>query len=161
MRAPVAIALLASAFVLSACGGGGGPSKAEYITRADRICRAARLRAAPLVKQVTAAGIPSSPSASRKLAGVTDRLHSLQARYLAQLHALDEPGGDNDSINAFLTPAGRVVDGIGTASGALARGDVTTTMSLLTQAQSAAREARNGADAYGFKDCGSALALVA
>ena len=162
MRTPLGLAMLVAAFAIGACGGGGGggPTKADYIARADKICRAAHKSAVPLIAQLTSAGTSLNPAAARKLAAVADRLHSIQAGYLAQLRALEQPSGDKKTIEAFLTPAGQVVGGIGNAAGSLSRGDVTTTLGLLAQAQGAGAEAKNAADAYGFKECGAALALV-
>ncbi len=156
-----AAALAAVGVVLAGCGGGSsGPTKADYIARADKICRQARSAALPLVKQVTAGGFSLSPSEAKKLAGVASQLHTVEARYLAQLQALEQPSADKKAIAAFLTPAASVVKAIDSAAAALQRGDLVTTLGLLNEAQSAGSEAKTAADAYGFKDCGSALALA-
>jgi hypothetical protein len=158
-RAATAAALV-FALLLAACGGSSGPSKTDYIVRADKVCRAARAEALPLVKELTAGGLSLSRGQAEALAATARRLHATEASYLAQLRALDVPSGDKDDVDKFLTPTGQVVTAIDVAAAALARGDVATTASLLGQAQAAGLEARNAADAYGFKNCGGALALA-
>ena len=160
MKRVAAILALAVLAVLAGCGGGGGPSKADYIAKADKICRAARTDALPMIRQMTAGGTSPGAAQARQLAGVTAKLHATEARYLGRLRALDRPSGDSDAIEKFLAPATQVVDAIDSASSALRGGDVATALSLLGRAQFAAAEAKNAADAYGFKACGGALALA-
>lgn len=165
MKRSATAALAAAALALAACGGGGGsstaPTKADYIAKADGICRAARADALPLVKQLTAGGVGAITIHARERAVVARKLHAVEARRLAQLRALDQPKGDSGAIKSFLDPAGQVVTAIDKAAAALGSGNLTGTLALLSEASAAGASAKQAADSYGFKDCGGAMALVA
>ena len=154
------LSLIAVAALAAGCGGGdGGPTKAEYIARADRICQATKAETAPLVQQLTAAAGSGSVTTAqaRKLARVAGRLQTMGAAYVARLKALDRPSGDTGDVDRFLTSSGQVVDALGRAAAALKTGNVTGALGLLQANTVTAAAAGSAAQAYGFKECVSVL----
>jgi hypothetical protein len=165
-RRPNITAVVATGVVLvfSGCGGGGGPSKSEYIARANTICQTASSQTAPVIKQVTSlAGALSSGSSSAgpRLASTLQRLHTVAAGYLMQLQRLKQPSGDHSAIEAFLTPLAQVVDAIGKAANAVGRGQVPAALGLLQQASPVAQRATAAAQAYGMRQCETVLTALA
>jgi hypothetical protein len=57
----------ASVLALAGCGGSSGPSKPQYIAKADTICTATQTQTAPLIHQIAAAGL-RPPSGCRPCA---------------------------------------------------------------------------------------------
>jgi hypothetical protein len=145
---------------LAGCGGGGGPSKSQYIARADAICQAAQSQTAPLIQQITAAGaslVSGGAPSARRLATAVQRLHDVAAGSLAQLRALRQPSGDHGAIERFLTPLASVVDAIGQAATALGSGQAPQALALLQQVQPVAQQVASAAQVYGLRQCGSVV----
>jgi hypothetical protein len=151
--------LLALALFPSGCGGGTkGPSKADYIARADRICLTTKTQITPLVRQLASAASGSvSAAQARRLAGVVSRLHTMGAGYLASLQRLDQPSGDRAQIQRFLKASREVVDALGRATSELRAGNVTGALALLQAGAPTAEGANAAAQAYGFEQCVSVL----
>lgn len=151
--------LLVLALVASGCGGGTkGPSKADYIARADRICLTTKTQTAPLVRQLADAASGSvSAARARRLAGVLGQLHTMGAGYVASLQRLDQPSGDRAEIQRFLAASREVVDALGQATSELRAGNVTGALALLQAGTPTAERANAAAQAYGFKQCVSVL----
>lgn len=164
MSCRIVTALAAAALAclsLSACGGGeqAGVTRAQYITRADRICHATRVEAAPMLRRL-AAGAGSLDAVSlRRLAPLGRRIHALATGYLTRISALRQPAGDHDEIERFLSPSRQAVDAIGNAAAAAAAGHAVETLGTLQQAQAAANEANAAAAAYGLSECQRVLTL--
>jgi hypothetical protein len=159
-RGAACLVAVVGALAIAGCGGSSGPSKSQYIAQADAICQAALARTAPLIKQVGAAAISLTPASARRLAPVVQRLHTVGASYLARLRALKQPSGDHDAIDAFLTPAGHVVDALGRAAVPLSSGQPPAALAILQQAAPEAQTATAAAQAYGFHQCGSILSFA-
>ena len=163
-RCVPACALLGTA-LLAGCGGGGdgGPTRAEYVARANRICQAASVRAAPFVTRLSAAAAAlytgkSLPAVrTRLLAREVGELHDVAAGYVAQLRGLNQPSGDRTTIKRFLNSSAAIVDAMGQASAALGTGDVTSALAALQRGQSASDEAKAAAQAYGLDACESVV----
>lgn len=155
--------MLAIAGVLLAggCGGGGGPSKSEYVAKADAICQSAQAQVAPLIQSLTAA-VSGSPSAARlrRAATIVGELSTIGTAYLSQLRALEQPGDDKTAIAHFLTPTSRVVGMLAEARTALGRGAAVGALGVLQKAQPLDAEAGAAARSYGFKRCGSLISAA-
>ena len=147
---------------LGACGGGGGGSgvtRAQYITRADQICRATAAEAAPLLRQLVQRAGSLSPASVHRLAPLGMRIHTLAVAYLDRISALPQPSKDAGEINRFLRPSRQAVDTIGQAAGAAKAGNMLQALGLLREAQGAANAANAAAGAYGLSDCATVLSL--
>ncbi len=148
--------------MLSACGGGGrpaGPSRADYIAHADRVCRDTRARSAPLLRRFAAGAASLDAASARRLAPLGRHIHALAQAYLARLRALAPPEGDRDAVGHFLSLSGAVVDELGHAAVALAAGHPLDVLATLRDAQLGAKDANAAAAAYGFSDCATVLSL--
>ena len=165
MRSATACALL-GAILLAGCGGGpmnAGPTKAEYVAGANRICEAASVRAAPFVKRLSAAaaalytGTSLSAARTRALASDVGDLHDIATGYVARLRAVEQPSGDRGTIKRFLDSSASIVDAMGEASAALRTGDATGALAALQRGQSASDEAKAAARAYGLDACESVV----
>jgi hypothetical protein len=115
---PVALALV------SGCGGGGSDeisvttgslSKAQFIARADSICRAARSQ---FIREYSAFSrkhqIPPSKAGQRKLLGEiveTTLVPNYEPRF-EEIGALGAPSGDEEKVSEFLTAFKRRLDEI-------------------------------------------------
>ncbi|MFI4985493.1 MAG: hypothetical protein ACHP93_04140 [Solirubrobacterales bacterium] len=160
---PITAGAVGGLLVLAGCGGSSGPSKAQYVAKADAICTTAHTQTAPLIQQVTAAGASlasgGAPSA-RRLATVVRRLHDVAASGLARLRALRQPSGDHAAIERFLAPLASVVDAIGQAATALGSGQAPQALGLLQQVQPVAQQVTSAAQTYGLQQCGSVLSAL-
>ena len=162
MRARAGRAAAVAAVTLAVgCGGGEpeGPSKDDYVAAADRVCQAARAAAAPLVARVSEAGASSLlPGPRRRLERDLQRLHELGVAYLADLRALEPPPGDEQEVQAFLTPTAEVVDAVGAGREAVADASMGRALSVLQRARTVDDQAAAAAREYGFRQCGSVIA---
>jgi hypothetical protein len=160
----IAAATAGGLLILTGCGGSGGPSKSQYIAKADAVCATAHTQTAPLIGQVAAAGASlasGAAGAARRLAAAVQRLHEVAAGGLAQLRALRQPSGDHAAIERFLTPLASVVDAIGQAATVLGSGQAPQALGLLQQVQPVARQVTSAAQAYGLRECGSLFSALA
>lgn len=157
MKRPVGILMLATA-LLAGCGGGGGASKSQYVTKANAVCAATRAKSDPLVAQLAqaAAGFPTSVSA-QKLAPVVGQLHTIGESYVAQLRKLKEPSSDHASIDSFVSSTQSAVTALGSAAGALSQGNLGQALSLLEQTRPAAQTANAEARDLGLSECAAVL----
>jgi len=170
---PVRIAaclLTATAFaVLSACGGGGkssnstsGPTHAQFVASANRICATAERQTVPLIAKVKSGGIGAVLSGdAAKLAPPVTRLHDIAAANLAKLRALTQPAADRAAIERFLRPLATVVADIGAAARDLAKGQGLDAYALIQQARPVAARVSSAARSYGVPQCGAVLAAIA
>jgi hypothetical protein len=153
-------ALLCLALVVAACGGEEGPSPEAYRAQANDICAQAQQRTAPLAERLarqarglTAVAAPAAGSTAR-------RLEQAAREQLARLGALERPGDDTEEIEAFLDPAGQLVDVLGRAAQALERREMIAAVGLVQDGQRLAREAGDAAGRYGLTRCREFVALV-
>jgi hypothetical protein len=154
---------LSSLLALAGCGGSSGPSKSQYVAKADGICKAAQTQTAPLINEVAAGAaslVSGGARSARQLATVLERLHSLAAGSLAQLRALRQPSGDHAAIERFLTPFASEVDAIGQAATALDGGQAPQALAHLEQVQPTAQQVTSAAQAYGLRQCASVISAV-
>jgi hypothetical protein len=151
--------VLATLAALAGCGSSSGPTKAQYIARADPICASARAQAQPIIAQLAGAAGSLNASSARALAPAVSRLHAIGVSYLSRLRALRQPSGDHAAIDGFLRPSAQVVDAVGTAATALAGGDSVRALAQLQQIQPPALDANSAAERYGLRQCGSVLSV--
>lgn len=155
----------AIAAVLAGCGSSSnsGVTKAQYVAKADAICKAAAAQTGPIVGRIIAAG-PALASANAKtakeIAPLVGRLHEQAASSLAQLRALKEPNADHSGIERFLSPLTNVVGAVGQAASTLRAGQGSAALGLLAQVQPEAQQAASAAQAYGVGPCGSVLSAL-
>ncbi len=92
-----------AAVLVAACGGGDGPTRAQFAKRADAICAPAlkELRAVSAQIDEVAAGAEPGPIFSRS-ATLIRRGQSITARTFDRIDALDPPAADRDAIKAWV-----------------------------------------------------------
>lgn len=153
--------LIAGALVLAVggCGGGGdkGPTHAQFVARADRICREAAVQARPSLLQLSTGLTSISPASVRRLAPAGERLHAVSRAYLARLGALERPSADNARIERFLALSRQVSDAIGRAATAAGAGRTVEALATLQGVQQTARDANAAAADYGLRACARLL----
>lgn len=136
-----------------------GVTRAQYIARADRICRATHARAAPLLRRLAARAGTLDAAGLPRLAPLGRRVHEIASRYLLAISRLEQPPGDRDEIGRFLAPSRQAVAAIGEAAAAASAGRPVEVLGRLQEAQTAAAAANAAGAAYGFSDCARALTL--
>ncbi len=170
MRSPrglLVCGVFALALALAACGSSkpkaSGPTKAEYITKANAICKAAGEKTAPLISKLEAGGAAlasGSPAAARELASVVAKVHEYGVASLSQLRSLKQPKGEAAAIERFLSPLSNVVAAAGQAASSLGSGQASAALGLLAHVETEAQAATKAADSYGVTPCGSVVAVV-
>jgi predicted small lipoprotein YifL len=168
-RAVPALLAVAGLLMLAGCGSS-GPSKSQYVAKADAICQAAQTQITPLIEQVGASAVTLSSAtrsakliAAKQLSTALQRLHSVTAAYLEQLQKLEQPSGAHDAIERFLTPFATVVGAIGQAATTLGGTQAmqgTRAFVLLGQIQPDVQQVTSAAQAYGLKHCATVLPAV-
>jgi hypothetical protein len=158
-----AAGLVGGLLVLAGCGGSSGPSKAQFVAKADAICKTTQAQITPLVNQIAAAGaqlLTGSASATRQVATVVQHLHTVAAASLAKLRALAQPSADHKAIQKFLTPLASIVDSMSKAASALSEGQGPQALALLQTAQPLAQQVTGAAKDYGLVQCQSILSAL-
>lgn len=159
-------ALAAAGLLALASCGSSGPTKSQYVAKANAICASARTQTTPLIRQLTAAAVGlASPGANaarsaRQMASAVGRLQSVSARELSQLRKLQQPSGDHAAIERFLTPLAGLVDAIGRAGAALRGGQPQRALAQLAEVQPTSQQVTRAANAYGMRQCGSVLTAL-
>ena len=143
-------------------GGTSGPTKAQYVVKADAICKTAKTRTTPLIREIAAsvASLEGGSGNVQALATLVDRLHTEAAADLARLRALAQPSGDHAAIERFLQPLTSVVDAMGKAVSALRGGQPLQAVGLLQQMQSTAQQFTSAAQGYGVTQCSQLLSAL-
>jgi hypothetical protein len=137
--APGALAALSAGALIAGCGGGGGDdelSKAEYIQRADQICRQANDEIEAAAKDVNLGNIRQF---------FTDTVIPKTEQELAKIRDLPIPAGDEETLNSIYDRVEDAIQKIKDDPSALSQirsGDL---------APGVAKDSR----AYGFKVCGA------
>ena len=157
----IAVAIALPGALLSACGGSdaGGPERAAYIARADRICHQTHVQAAPLLSRLAAAAPGLTPAKARALAPLGRRVHDIGTTYVTRLTALRQPHADRGRLQTFVSRTREVVGAIGQAATALGAGQTVAVLGMLQSAQSSADKANAAAADYGMNECASVLKL--
>jgi hypothetical protein len=98
---------------LPACGDDDeGPSKSEYIEKADAVCAAADVK----LDEIYRSGVGvDDPSPSQAQAGLRAMLPE-ERTLLSELRALEAPADDQDEIDRIYAARERAVDGIEAAA---------------------------------------------
>jgi len=161
----IALAAIAGGVVLGVTlsTGSSGPTKAQYVGRADAICAAAKAQTTSEIKQIaaSAASLASGSQASaQKLATLLQQLHTATAADLARLRALAQPSGDHAAIERFLKPLGSVVHALSEAASALRGSQPLQALGLLEQLQPTAQQLTSAARAYGLGACSQLLSAL-
>jgi hypothetical protein len=127
--------------IIAGCGGSDnkGPSKADYIAKADAICKTGNDQINAGAKQ-----LGSSPSEADVTAFLTGKLLPNIEGQLTKLKALEPPKADKDTINAMLNSL--------ESSIAKAKADPATLNA--SGSTSPFADANAKAKAYGLKVCG-------
>ena len=136
------LAVLLALGALAACGG--GPSKSSFLAEADDTCRSAD---APVTSLKTPSSFPELADGAKAVVAATDA-------QVPRLRDLDRPGGDKDDIDAVFN----AIAGAGAAARSLQeaaeRKDERATAQAANDLTARARQAGDGARAYGFGTCG-------
>lgn len=134
---------LGVALLLAGCGGDDAPTKAEYITKADAICKKGDA-ASQKDAQAKLSALGSSPTKEQVASVVSEIVLPNIESQLKELRALDKPKGDGDTIDAIYDDLD--------AGLKRAKADPAATVASTT---SPFADATAKARAYGMKDCGS------
>ncbi|HTU78371.1 MAG TPA: hypothetical protein VMF09_06395 [Solirubrobacteraceae bacterium] len=162
--AAVAAATLLVGVLLAGCGGGSGPSKSQYVAKADAVCGSTSTQTTPLIRKVATSALALSAggaSAVARLAGAVGELYGVASASLEKLRKLEQPSGAHAAIGRFLAPYATVVGAIGEAATSLGEGKVLRALTLLEQVRSASEQATSGARAYGLTRCETVLSALA
>lgn len=137
--------------VLNGCG---GPSRDEYIGRADAVCADAnaRLAAAGRLPDIDVRFVRPDqlPAARAYLERVLPAFHDEAAR----LHALGDPSEGAETVHDLLSDTDQLVGRLDEADRAGGRGDATGFTSALLHALAWGGQAQEVAGQYGFHVCG-------
>jgi hypothetical protein len=156
----IVVVALSGALAVAACGGGGssGPTKAQFDSKANAICKTAAAQTTPLEKAV-AAGVPAlATGATSSLVTLTAdlaKIHTDASAALAKLRTLKRPSGASKQIEKFLTPLSSIIDSIGKGATALGQRNTAAALSALEGAQSLPQEIATAAGGYGLPQCGA------
>ena len=139
-------------------GGSSGPTKAQFDSKANAICKNAAAQTAPLEKAV-ATGVPALATGATSALGTltTDlgKIHTDASAALAKLRALKQPSGASKQIGKFLTPLSSIIDSIGKGATALGQRNAAAAISALEGAQALPRQIATAAGDYGLTQCGA------
>jgi len=138
-------ALGLSAALAGSCGGG-APSKASFIAKADAICKA---------EEAAIAKLDRSDRARYLRAGT-----AVLRREVADLRALKEPKEGRATLATWLAQLTDTADQADQAAKKAAGGDASGAETTFTNAGKLARASRETAATYGMKTCGTAGDVV-
>ena len=188
MRSVWSILVVAAAVGLAACGGGGdgssgseggaaatkaspaptpsaaspapGPKKKAFIRKADKVCKAAREKLTPIRAKILPASQAADPDVVfARYAKLTGQAATVYSQTATQLGALTPPAGDAaeiDRLNGLVEQIAGIERQISEASARHDSGQVKTLNASVTRVFGTYQE---GAQAYGFKVCGTSSAL--
>lgn len=156
-EAKLAVLVLLAALALAACGGGSsGPTKSQFDSKANAICKTVAVQTASLEKTV-AARVPALAAGNTSSLGTlaTDlaKLHTDAAAAQAKLQALKQPSGTRKQIEKFLTPLSSLVDFIRKGAAALDKRNAAAAISALEGAQALPQKITTAAGSSGLTQC--------
>lgn len=168
MRSSCLLSVCAAAALipgLAACGSSssGGPTKEQYVAKADAICNAASTKTAALISKIAAAGpalASGSAKAAREIAPTVRQVHEQGAASLAELRALKQPKGDKKAIEGFVVPLTNIVAAIREAASSLSAGQASTALAHLANVQADVEREISAAHAFGVARCGGVGELI-
>lgn len=140
--------LVGLALVLAGCGGGSddsGPTKAEYITKADAVCKSESASSEKATNDAVAALGTDSPTDEQLGTVVTSTILPQLEKQVAALKALEKPKDDADAIDDIYSELDK----------AIAAGKSDPTSLASSAGGSNPFDAANAkAKAFGLKECG-------
>ena len=104
-RTSFVLAGAVTSLVLAACGGGGGPSKAEYIKKADAICAKGSKDSEEAAKG--AIQNPANPTPEEAQAAL-QKVIPVQKKGIADLKALKRPDADRGKLETIYAAVDKV-----------------------------------------------------
>jgi hypothetical protein len=149
--------LLTAALLVSACGGGGGYTKADFVARANAICTK--------TLNQTRAIIPPASTAppGGEFAAYLGQLVPLVQSETDQIRALKRPSGgtaeDRRMLSQYLAALGQVVTAYRQLKAAAKQGDAQAIANV--EATLRANPAADLAASYGLRSCGTPGATTA
>jgi len=165
MRAVFGLAVLASVAVAAAsCGGNGGGttgealSKEDFISQADAICTKHDNEFANEIESTFPTVDPTSANTSdedlKKFEEPLRATHDLRSRQVDELRALTPPEGFQGQWDKVLTFLDSSVEALANAADAVGDADREAMAAAFAKGQEGSDEADAIAKAYGFKVCG-------
>ena len=134
---------------LAGCGNDDeGPSKSEYIEKADAVCGAAD----PKIDAIFRSKLGDDPSPRQAQAGLRAMLTE-ERKLLAELRALEKPADDQDEIDRIYAARERAVDDIEAAAGSPASAIEYFETSIEAEGGGGFDEADRLASTYGMAYC--------
>lgn len=143
------MALAVAAVLVAAAGcakGGGRLTKAEYITRADAICREINEKGGEVSRPTG-----RDPEA---LAEYADKTIEFVEPRVERFKALKGPESDQASIDELNASFDRLISNLKGVAAAIRSGDREAGRKVTTELQMAIDKNRRLAKQYGFKECG-------
>ncbi|HEX8744934.1 MAG TPA: hypothetical protein VF712_17550 [Thermoleophilaceae bacterium] len=143
----LAAAPLAAALALAACGGDDdkGPSKDEFVQKADAICAKSDREGEAIAKR--SFENPKKPTPEEAQAAIREAV-PMQKEALAELKALEEPEGDEQTLDEYYAAIEKGITTFETAAE-----DPQLSLELLAAGDAPFAEANELAKEYGMKDC--------
>ena len=146
---------------LAACGDSGGdgdtPSRAEFVTKTDKLCEASNRRTRALNIELNEAASRSRNDAQllRRLAPILERGYGPVRDNAAAFEAGNPPAGDDAKIERIRKAYDEQAELVRRLAAAAKRGDIDAFKALSEQQKDVVTRARRLARAYGFRECGS------
>jgi hypothetical protein len=163
--AALAAAALAVAVVAAACGGGGdarddharAPTRAQYVARTDRLCKASNARTRALNVQLlrAAAGARNDRELLRRLAPILQRGYGKVRDTAAAFQASNPPPDDAAAIERIRAAYDKQAEQLRRLAAAARAGDAARFRTLSDEQRKVVTRARRLARGYGFRECGS------
>jgi hypothetical protein len=148
LRTPLVAALSGIALIVAGCGGSSssGPTRADWIVKADGICKVSKDGIAKL----------TDPATPADLAPWLTTVMQLKTQEMADLKALEAPSADKATIDKMLGLAGTATPALQKALDAAKTGDAAAaTAAIQDPAVSKSQdEAKKMAADFGLKVCG-------
>jgi hypothetical protein len=146
-RFTLTIPAVALAAALTACGDG-GPSKADFTTKADSSCAAGN----------TAVSTTAKPTNAAQVATAAGTVVSTVDGLVGTLRAMKAPGGDDKvKIDGFITALADVSAPAKALQEAAGKNDDAAMSKATTELQAKVDAAAGSASAYGMTQCGTGL----
>jgi hypothetical protein len=152
-----------SALALGACGGSSGqfasssapaPTKAQFVARADQLCRTQNTRLAPLSHRLANATSPKDV-----VALLNQERTEVQAG-IAALRAIPEPAADHRAIAGIIAQPASELTVVAKTAADLQHGDTTAFQTDAAQLKTVHQNYEHLAQSYGLHYCGQSTASV-
>jgi hypothetical protein len=137
--------IVALLVVLAACNGGEGTTRAEYLERANRVCRNG-------AKQIAALRIPgradveSMPQAAAQVVAV-------QRQALARLRAIRPPKEDRNEVARWIALVDQTIDQAEVSAQSQRDGDIARALTANVNGAALDQRADELAEAFGLDSC--------